>query len=152
MRDAERSLPMRDGKIVVYVPMVADLFHTGHLRLLKAARSFGDWVIVGLVTDESANGYKRTPVIPYEQRAEILSDYADEIVPQDGENPTPNLKSDKTIDILIHADDWLEDYPAFAYMRNMGKKAMRVKYCPEQSTTGIIEEIIKRHEAGQKGY
>lgn len=145
-------MPMRSGKSVVYVPMAADLFHIGHLRLLKEARKIGGIVVVGLVTDESANGYKRQPVIPYKQRAEMLSDYADEVVPQDGEDPTPNLRADKTIDILIHADDWEEGHPAFVYMRGSGREAVRAKYCTEQSTTKIIKEIIQRHEAGRKGY
>lgn len=57
---------------IVYTAGVFDLFHIGHLNLLKKARTLGD-VIVGVVTDECVKKYKKDyPVIPYEQRVEIL--------------------------------------------------------------------------------
>jgi len=132
---------MRDGKVVVYVPIVADLFHIGHRRILMRARELGDIVVAGVVTDDGLKGYKRKCVIPYEERAEIIGDYVDEVIRQDGQDPTANLKADPSVDILIHGDDWPEDYPAFEYMRSIGKNVVRTKYYERQSTTKIIEKI-----------
>lgn len=132
------------GKIVVYVPMVGDLFHIGHRRLLKFAKGLGNWLIVGVIPDEDVGSYKRKPVIPFDERVEILSDYADEIVTQEGQDPTEDLKSIQP-DILVHGDDWAEDYPAFKYMRSIGKKVIRTKYYPYQSTTMIIDKIISQY-------
>ena len=42
------------GSRVVYVDMVGDLFHAGHVALLRAARSHGDWLIVGVLSDDTA--------------------------------------------------------------------------------------------------
>lgn len=93
-----------------------------------------------MVTDEGMTLYKRKPIIPYEERVEIISDYVDVVVPQEGQDPTENLKRIQP-DILIHGDDWDEDYPAFEYMRSMKKKVVRTEYYEGQSTTKIINKI-----------
>lgn len=57
----------------VYTSGVFDLFHAGHLDALHKAKVLGDYLIVGVATDEDAASYKRTPVIPYDQRCRILA-------------------------------------------------------------------------------
>jgi cytidyltransferase-like protein len=52
---------------------VFDLFHVGHARLLRRAKEHGEWLLVGVCTDEDTAAYKRIPVIPLEQRLEIVS-------------------------------------------------------------------------------
>lgn len=52
---------------------VFDLFHVGHARLLRRAKEHGDWLLVGICTDDDTAAYKRVPVIPLEQRLEIVS-------------------------------------------------------------------------------
>lgn len=52
---------------------VFDLFHVGHARLLRRAKEHGDWLLVGVCTDDDTAAYKRVPVIPLEQRLEIVS-------------------------------------------------------------------------------
>lgn len=56
---------------IVYVPMVADYLHHGHINILNKAKKLGD-IIIGLMTDEAAATYKRLPLLTYEQR-KILS-------------------------------------------------------------------------------
>jgi len=134
---------MRNGKVVVYASLVADLLHIGHLKLLEQAKALGDYLIVGVVTDDGCKAYKRKPIIPYAERVEMIKaiKYVDEVVSQGDQDPTGNLKADPSVDILVHADDWDDDYPAFEYMRSIGKRAVRVKYYKSQSTTKIIEKI-----------
>ena len=53
-------------KCDVYVSMVGDLFHIGHLNILKYASRLGV-ITVGLLTDEAVETYKRTPIVSYEK-------------------------------------------------------------------------------------
>lgn len=134
---------MRNGKVVVYISIAGDLLHVGHRRILKAGRKFGDILIAGVITDDGIKRYKREAIIPFEERVEMIRDYVDEVVSQPRQDPTDNLKADESIDVLVHGDDWAEDYPAFEYMRRMGKKVVRLPYYKEQSTTKIIKRILE---------
>ncbi|MBL4910579.1 MAG: adenylyltransferase/cytidyltransferase family protein [Alteromonadaceae bacterium] len=66
----------------VYTSGVFDLFHVGHLSVLKKAKEFGDYLIVGVHSDEDVESYKRTPIIPCEQRCEIIRNIScvDEVI------------------------------------------------------------------------
>jgi|GEM_PF-6430897 cytidyltransferase-related domain len=55
----------------VYVPMVADFLHPGHLNILRVAAELGE-VTVGLFTDQAVASYKRVPFMNYEQRRQIV--------------------------------------------------------------------------------
>ena len=127
----------------VYTFVVADLFHIGHLNCLRQAKELGDYLIVGVLTDKAVEAYKRTPIIPCWERATIVANIkcVDEVILQDTLDPTANLKKLGDVDIITHGDDWDEDFPGAEYMRSIGKKAIRIKYYPGQSTTKIIEKI-----------
>jgi len=137
-----------DKGTIVYAYVVCDLFHYGHLHFLEKAKSLGDWLIVGVLTDEATSAYKRKPVIPFEERIEIVKQIkcVDKVVIQYTLDPTENLKQLKKVDILTHAHKQSENFPGSAYMRSIGKKAIRLQYYKSRSTTNIIEEILKREE------
>lgn len=59
--------------ITVYSVGVFDLLHVAHVRFLEDAKRLGDRLIVGVHSDEVVAGYKRKPVIPYEQRVEMVA-------------------------------------------------------------------------------
>ncbi len=73
----------------IFTAMVADLFHYGHVRHLKAARALGDHLTVGLVSDRRAASYKQKPVLSYQEREEVVRScrYIDDVVELD-ENVT----------------------------------------------------------------
>ena len=74
---------------VGYVPGVYDLFHIGHLNLIRRCKERCNYLIVGVLTDELVEYYKKNkPYIPYDERAEIISalKYVDEVVPVNFEN------------------------------------------------------------------
>jgi glycerol-3-phosphate cytidylyltransferase len=93
---------------VGYTTGVFDLFHIGHLNILKRAKEQCDHLIVGVSTDEVVQGYKKkTPVIPFEERIAIVEaiKYVDEVVPQtsmDKFEAWENLK----FNAIFHGDDW----------------------------------------------
>ena len=90
----------------VYVGMVADILHHGHINILVIAHSKGD-VTVGLLTDEAVSTYKRTPIVPFKHRKEVISSirYVKDVVPQNTLDYTENLLLLKP-DIVVHGSDW----------------------------------------------
>ena len=129
-------------RITVYAYVVGDLLHIGHLKSLQQAKALGDYLIVGVLTDEATMAYKRMPVIPFGERMELIANLkcVDDVVEQESVDPTENLKVLQP-DIVVHGDDWDENFPGAEYMRSIGKKAVRTKYFAGQSTTKIIERI-----------
>ena len=91
-----------------YTTGVFDMFHIGHLNILRRAKEQCEHLIVGVSTDELVREYKhKTPIIPYDERAEIVSaiKYVDEVLPQtaiDKYGAWKNLK----FNMLFHGDDW----------------------------------------------
>ena len=91
-----------------YTTGVFDMFHIGHLNLLKRAKVQCEYLIVGVSTDEVVQNYKhKTPIIPFEERSAIVSaiKYVDKVVPQ--------ISMDKMMaynelhfDVLFHGSDW----------------------------------------------
>lgn len=91
-----------------YTTGVFDMFHIGHLNLLKRAKEQCEYLIVGVSTDEVVQNYKhKTPIIPFEERSAIVSaiKYVDKVVPQ--------ISMDKMMaynelhfDALFHGSDW----------------------------------------------
>ena len=93
---------------VGYTTGVFDLFHVGHLNILRKAKEQCEYLIVGVSTDECVQSYKnKTPIIPFEQRAEIVKAirYVDEVVPQASMNKMEAWKTLK-FDALFHGSDW----------------------------------------------
>lgn len=127
---------------MVYTYVVGDLLHRGHRQALRQAKALGDYLVVGVLTDEAVATYKRAPIIPLDERFEGIEElpYVDEAVVQDSLDPIENLEKFKP-DILAHGDDWDEHFPGADYMRSIGKRAIRTRYYPFQSTTKIIEKI-----------
>ncbi|MDD3228959.1 MAG: adenylyltransferase/cytidyltransferase family protein [Oscillospiraceae bacterium] len=75
--------------VIGYTTGVYDMFHIGHLNLLKRAKEQCDFLIVGVSTDELVRKEKnKTPVIPFNERIEIVQAirYVDKVVPQTDKN------------------------------------------------------------------
>lgn len=94
--------------IIGYTTGVYDLFHVGHLNILKRAKEQCDFLIVGVSTDELVKSYKgKTPIIPFTERIEIVKSirFVDCVVPQismDKYEAWEGLKFNR----LFHGDDW----------------------------------------------
>jgi len=91
---------------IIYVPMGADILHSGHLNIINKAKKYGS-IVIGLFTDSAIAEYKSLPLINYSQRLEIMKNLKgiDKIVRQDTWDYSKNLNKLKP-DYLIHGDDW----------------------------------------------
>lgn len=101
-----------------------DLFHVGHVNLLKRAKSLGDQLIVGLSTDEFNQQKGKTTLVPYKDRAEILKAcrYVDQVIPESNWEQKQQDVIDNQIDIFVMGDDWqgkfdfLKEYCQVVYL------------------------------------
>jgi len=135
------------GKVIVFTAGIWDLFHQGHLRLLKRARAFGDILIVGVATDRLAEEYKRKPIIPFEQRMEIVEAvrYVDTVVSYDSLDVT-NLLKNLDVDVMVVVEDWggfPEQKQYRMYLEENNKRLIRIPYTQGVSTTAIRERVIE---------
>ena len=129
--------------IRVYIDIVGDLFHTGHLNLIKTAKSLGDYLIVGVHSDEDTASYKRTPIIPEEQRYEIIRScrYVDEVVENAPLLITEEFIDENKIDLVVHGDDIRQ---AYEEQHKIPRKLGKMRYVPYTagvSTSDIINKI-----------
>ncbi len=94
----------------VYVSLIADLLHAGHIRVLKEASKYGD-VTVGLLTLEACGELNDIPYLDYEKRKEVVENLAfvKEVIPQKTAGYKENLESLKP-DYVVHGDDWKSSY------------------------------------------
>jgi glycerol-3-phosphate cytidylyltransferase len=93
-------------KVITYGTF--DTFHYGHLELLKRAKSLGDYLVVGLSTDEFNNIKGKSSLFNYEKRKEWLESikYVDLIIPEENWNQKEIDIRDYKIDIFTMGDDW----------------------------------------------
>ena len=91
---------------IVYIGMSADLIHQGHLNIIHEGLKLGE-VTIGLLTDEAIAGYKRLPLIAFNERKLIVENLkgVEKVIPQNTLDYVPNLKELKP-DFVIHGDDW----------------------------------------------
>lgn len=134
--------------IIGYTTGVYDLFHIGHLNILKKAKSLCDYLIVGVSIDELVQKEKnKVPVIPYEERVEIVKAirYVDEVVPQVNKNKKEawdKLKFNK----MFVGSDW-KDTPQWNQFEEQFKPlGVEIIYIPH--TDGIsstqLTQFIKK--------
>ena len=91
----------------VYVDMVGDLFHIGHINMFKQARELGDYLIVGVHSDKAVESYKRTPITPETGRYEIIRScrLVDEIIEDAPLIITKKYLLKHDISLVVHGDD-----------------------------------------------
>jgi cytidyltransferase-like protein len=133
----------------IYVDMVADLFHRGHVEFLKKAKKIVDngYLIVGVHSNEDVLSYKRQPVFSVEDRVEIVSSckYVDQVIENSPLVISTKFIVDNNIDVVVHGDDMDESTLQKFYPGPIDMEIMRtVPYYDKLSTTQIIEKISNR--------
>ena len=131
-------------KKVIYVDMVADLFHTVHVDFLKQASTLGSKLIVGLNSDKDVESYKRSPIINLRDREAVVRScrYVDDVIAPCPLVITEEFMRENDIDLVVHAHSDGDSSYNFMYQVPINlEKFLRVDYTDGISTTLIIEKI-----------
>lgn len=139
-------------KKIGYTTGVYDLFHIGHLNVLKRAKLECDYLIVGVTTDELAFSRKnKMPIIPFTERMEIVEHvkFVDEVVPQtnmDKMEAWNNLK----FNMMFVGDDWKGSEKWNEMERDFAEVGVEIVYFPYTSHTSstklrqVLEKFLEQ--------
>jgi len=135
-------------KKIGYTTGVYDMFHIGHLNVIKNAKAQCDYLIVGVSTDELVQKEKnKTPVIPYEERAQIVEaiKYVDKVVAQENKNKLEAWEKYK-FDKMFVGSDW-KGTPQWNKFENefkpLGVEIVYLKHTDGISSTELTKFIKK---------
>jgi len=138
---------VKNKKKIVYVPMGADIIHSGHLNILKHAKEYGE-VIIGLFTDSAIAEYKRLPLISYKQRYDIIKNIrgVSRVIAQDTWDYSKNLNKIKP-DYVVHGDDWKKGIQkktrekVIKTLKKWSGKLIEPKYTKNVSSSSLKNKI-----------
>jgi glycerol-3-phosphate cytidylyltransferase len=131
--------------ILGYTTGVYDLFHIGHLNLLKRAKENCDYLIVGVTTDEETIRIKnKKPIIPYENRLEIIKSikYVDKAVIEENSDKLHAWDFYK-FNVIFKGDDWKGTPKWLMYEEEFSKKDVKIIYLPY--TKGISSTLLTKN-------
>ena len=117
-----------------------DLFHVGHVNVLRRARALGDWLIVGVSSDElNASKKGRRPYFSIDQRLVIVGDhrFVDEVFVEESLELKADYLRQHRADVLVMGDDWAG---RFDHYRSICE-VIYLPRTPEISSTGIISVV-----------
>jgi cytidyltransferase-like protein len=131
----------------VYVDMVGDLFHAGHVGLLRASREFGDHLVVGVLSDETVAAYKRRPIMNLTERVAVIEAcrYVDEVISDAPDRLTSDFLREHGIALVVHGDDL--DAVAAAEVYGPAVETGRFQLVPRSgaiSMTDLIARVLTR--------
>lgn len=143
----------RHHRLVGYTTGVFDLFHIGHLNLLRRAKAMCDFLIVGVSSDELV-GYKhKKAIIPFHERMEIVSHIreADLVVPQHDMDKVAAWEKLK-FDIMFVGDDWHNTDKWKTIEQQLAEKGVKIIYLPYTKGTSstLINQILEQKRYSQK--
>ena len=132
-----------------------DLFHIGHLNIIRRAKEQCEHLIVGVSTDELVKEYKnKYPIIPFEERKEIIESlkYVDEVVPQttmDKYAAWENLH----YEALFHGDDWKNSDMYNKYLEEFEGTGVEFVFLPHTKGTSstMLTEVLQKIREEQGG-
>jgi cytidyltransferase-like protein len=133
----------------VYADMCGDLFHEGHVNLLRQARALGDELLAGVMSDADMAAYKRPPVLTMAERIAVIAAcrYVDRVVPNAPTRPTPEFLRELGVDIVCHGDDYTPDQVRDYYGAILAThKLVLVPYTASISTSTIVARIRSRSD------
>lgn len=126
-------------KVITYGTF--DLLHYGHINLLKRAKSLGDYLIVGLSTDEfNMNEKNKDCYFDYDKRKSLLEAlrYVDLVIPEENWEQKLSDIQNLNVDIFVIGDDW---NGKFDYLKDSGIEVVYLPRTEEISTSKIKEDL-----------
>ncbi len=135
--------------MLIYTVGTWDLLHVGHLAILEHCKTLGDTIAVGVASDEVVASYKKhTPVVPLEQRMEMLKALrCVDIVRPYYELEYTSACKELDVDVFVIGEDWgnaPHNLAVEAFLRANGKTIHQVSYHPLTSSTKIKQRTISQ--------
>lgn len=128
-------------KVITYGTF--DLLHYGHINLLRRAKELGDYLIIGLSTDEfNWDEKQKKCYFPYEKRKALLETirYVDLVIPETNWNQKVSDVHEFKVDKFVMGDDWKGK---FDYLSDEGVEVIYLPRTKEISTTQIKKDLSK---------
>lgn len=143
----EKVNSIKKERVVGYTAGAFDLFHIGHLNLLKKAKENCDYLIVGITTDELIEKTKgKRPFVPLSERIDIVSNckFVDKVVVQDDLDKFEAWKNYQ-YNVLFSGDDWKNAPRWIEYEEKLNSVGARIEYFQYTKTTSSskIQKIIE---------
>lgn len=131
-----------------YTTGVFDMFHIGHLNILKRSKEQCDYLIVGVSTDEVVKSYKnKTPIIPFEERIAIVRELkcVDLAVPQTSMNKMEAWEK-YHFDALFHGSDWKGSNMYNKLIEEFSTVGVDVVFLPhtENVSSTLLSEVLHK--------
>jgi glycerol-3-phosphate cytidylyltransferase len=117
-----------------------DLLHYGHINLLRRAKELGDYLVVGLSTDDFNKQKGKTSYFPYEKRKMLIESirYVDLVIPEAEWDQKRDDVHKYQIDVFVLGDDWKGQ---FDFLAEEGVEVIYLERTPEISTSQIKNEL-----------
>ena len=133
----------------VYVSLIADLVHAGHVAILREAEKHGD-VTVGLLTSTAINELDDTAYLKYQQRLAVVEnlEMVSEVIPQDSASYRNNLLQLKP-DYVVHGDNWLSGAQSeyrqevIDLLNRWDGKLIEIEYSSDISDQNIKHQLMR---------
>lgn len=140
--------------IIGYAPGAWDLFHVGHLNILKHARSQCDYLVAGVVDDDMLQLAKgKRPVVPVTERAEILRHlrHVDEVFIETQPDKLETWRQ-RPFDVFFKGDDWRGTPKGRVLEERFAAVGVEVKYFPYTMHTSstILRRALAMLEGGHE--
>ena len=137
--------------MIVYISLIADIFHAGHVRLISEGSKLGK-VTVGLLTENACSELNELPLLSFQKRKEVLSSIKgiNKIVEQDRASYLENLNEIKP-DFVIHGDDWVNNHQKIyrtevkKFLKENGGKLIEIPYSQDVNAIKLKEQAIKNN-------
>lgn len=133
--------------VIGYTTGVYDLFHIGHVNLLRNAKSMCDKLVVGVTTDELVSYKNKRSVIPFAERMEIVraNRYVDAVVPQEDMDKFEAWKKLK-FDVMFVGDDWYKSDKWKDLEQQFKEVGVRIVYFPYTKGTSstLLNEVLNK--------
>ena len=140
--------------VIGYTTGVFDLFHIGHLNMLKNAKAMCDKLIVGVTTDELVSYKHKKAVIPFDERLEIVRNIkcVDAVIPQSTMNKSEAWKKLR-FDIMFVGDDWYGTEKWKKYEEEFDELGVKIIYFPYTKGTSstLINQTLTSLRRDQEG-
>jgi rfaE bifunctional protein nucleotidyltransferase chain/domain len=136
------------GKRIIFTNGCFDILHSGHIEILRRARSLGDALVVAINSDASVARMKgpNRPIIPEHERAELLDglEMVDFVCSFDEDTPLEAILKVHP-DVLIKGADWAANIVGQREVEGWGGKVVTLPLVEGCSTTGIVERVVARY-------